>query len=1380
MADMNSQNTSGGIDEWGDEINNVEKQKWKTDNNLYSKFYKDFFDYQISEQWENTKIWYIQKLFNTSKEDEIKQEMKSFIWDNEEYKNLDFDKLYISSLQNEWRSFYIKINNARSKVKNKVFKEYDITKNIYNSKLKSEISNLTEKELNDLLYSKNLELFLWKILKSNTPSKKAILNIFNEISWISESKIKELDKKTNWKLGVILLNLNSKYWGAKMKSLDNADLVSIRDLFRYEIVSKDFKIKFLENYLSNLSLDEYSIIFNLSEEKINKKKKEIVKSLFSEVLKWKTSDEIEVFTSQIDNKDLIVEISSGEIWKRELVNLLNSDIAFNKILEEYRNDYNKWFTDLKEQIELNEFEWGLSTFDDFKKHLSENKKINNTSNFKEWNIIFLNTKEAIDGEEDSEWKKSKEVLYTKTFLKIHKIHEKTWEIVFLDYGSNDLYTPSGTREIRTDYFSFLKYLENGDVNIDTKIESWDIYTPTWIQSKVNSWEFKKDKSCLTQKTFDSVSREEDEYIREYKINKLVSEWKSKDSIDEEDIINFQIDRDDEEFQDWLEEITLFNYYSLLSSVDEIDEEGKNFWLNKWTTFLTKKWDFFTISNIDKSMWIITISSPFVQDQDLSFQDFFDWFKDSENECIRTSWEVDSIEKLYDNVSNNLDSWKKFKIKDGKIVKKSTNEEDSNKKTNIEYDYLVSSKWDEFYKWANLVQIESISGWIAKVRLWEIKDEDESNKDNDKIVYSMYKWTYTVDLSMLESWINKSKLEPESLKSNKDFIEEKQESDDRKWSFSSKLFSRLSFNEIIKWWELWAESIKSYLEEWNEEHAAKFASWFLGKILPSEVQFDLKSRMESSQKKRMDDYKQRLKDLDSWDATVLVRKWLDNKNSPEPQKEAAMIFMLENYGSLYTKWALFPSRWKYLWYKAMWWTVWDELFNEKKEECDRLDIQFTEEDLVYDLVKRQCKRSWWYLGIKRRGRLYKEVEALGWKGRDEEFEKWKKDAAKKRGVWQRVDFAIDELYGWSYPNAMWAFEEIVWKWDWWDMTTLNKLPFVMAFSWLGYDFDQKMVDNFKNNPANWMPVISTMFISNPSMIEIFSEVILELSKDLKEIHWWKYNDIVTDAKKIFKEQKTSINPEKKIENTVAFFDNYWEALTRSMNMLSTWKTDNLSKTDQIILLNKDKEWKGIYKKYYNIFIDLTENNSDFSKEDYITDAFNPELWSWIIWMNAYKVSKDNLSMVQWGWFRNSKSWPMVWKSFIKAIDEIKNTDYSDIWNNEDIKKEIIKNKLRWLLGWLLHHHWSNQNALSWFFDKGTSPFYSKFHEWDIKSKDFSLNNMWSERLMDEKDKWANDLLNRYVNNILEWQTKEVEWFSIPQVEKDIKSATENVIDSNYKK
>jgi len=1329
---------------WSDGVNEENETWWSTNNDdLYTKMYEKFSKNKEDDQK------FLDTLFENSDSELIK--LKEFKNNTEEFKDLDDEKIKIKPIQFKYKWKYLDLKNTRKIVEEKIKRDYDVSDSFYTQKISSEIFKTPIIWLKGLLQPEKIDLFLENILKTNKPQKRPFTNLFNLF-------FKDLNLSNFWPeeqedVKAIFAFLELNHPEGQLNKISDSDLFEICSLFRYLWVSKRIKRKFLETFNSQISITDYKSIFRIGNEELNDIKKKIVANDFPDFnnldefdqknyISWLSDDNVFMDTNTLTDAQLDIffsnETNVTKIWKlfqkdyNDQIDGLNKNTEDHILNESWIWDTEAWINADK----IKEFFWELWEGVDFSK-------------FAEWNIIELDIVQNFKNNKDNE--DSSESQF-KQFLRIEKIDLDNKIIKYYDIWSWWTYYPNKSWWLQTISFGeFLSFIKKWDKKEWLNVWSISFNTENDIQEKIKNEGISVFNNELIQEKNNDLTYEEAKKI-------LIEQWVNENDITDEQI-KWYISAENKR-------INTLNKESLLTSINKIDSDWKQFWLEKYTTFVAKdNKSYYTINDIDETT--STISLYTAGSNELEFVSFIDFnarFK--ELECKRKS-KVSNLEELLINISDDIKVWKWFKLKDNKIVKKSTNNEKEWKSNNIEYNYLVTDNDKNFIKWRNVIRIESLDWDKATVTLWSIEEPDDAKKDNKNTVFWMEKSSINISLSVLESWMKKSKMRPESEDSHNDIEEQKYKSLDRKTNITSWFFSWTSFNEMIKGGEFWLESVKNYLEEWNEEHAARFAEKYLGKVLPKWIRLDLISRSEAAQKKRMEDYKQRFKDLDSKEATELVKRLLMNKNAPEPQKEAAMIFMMESYWSLYTKGALFPLRWNFLWYKAMWWEIWDELFVREHKKAADANVQFTEEDLIYVLVLHQCKK--WYKP-KRRGRLYKEIEALVWKWREEEFEKWKKDAEKKRTIDRRVDFAIEELEWWSYPNAMWAFEEIVWKWDDGNQTKLNKVPFVMAFSWLAYDFDQKMVDGFKNNPAKWLPVMSTMFMSVPSLIGVFSDAVLKLTEDLVKVYPDKFPNIHTDAKKIYDKQQDSTSQTQKVKDTVNFFDNYWEVLTRSMNMLMTWKTDDLSKTDQIILLNKDKQGYGAYKEYYNTFKSFIRNNTSLSNEDLLIDAFMSDdwnwTWSWIIWMDTYNVAKDTLVHVQWGWFRLTKAWPQIWKWFTYAIDEVVNTDYSALWNNDKIKKEIIKDKMRWLLAWLLVNHWSNANAIKWFMT-WTSPFYMKFNEWWIVPWDFIDNNISADRLLDSWDNVASNLLDKYVNNVLHWKKDDNTSFSIPKVTEEVK-------------
>jgi hypothetical protein len=86
-----------------------------------------------------------------------------------------------------------------------------------------------------------------------------------------------------------------------------------------------------------------------------------------------------------------------------------------------------------------------------------------------------------------------------------------------------------------------------------------------------------------------------------------------------------------------------------------------------------------------------------------------------------------------------------------------------------------------------------------------------------------------------------------------------------------------------------------------------ANWADKVWLPKDLKADMKTRIEQAQKKRGDEFFDRLKTVDSKDAIAMVKRIILDKNSPEAKREACLLFMAKSYGNLYTKKDLFECQ-----------------------------------------------------------------------------------------------------------------------------------------------------------------------------------------------------------------------------------------------------------------------------------------------------------------------------------------------------------------------------------------------------------------------------------------------------------------------------------------
>lgn len=98
-----------------------------------------------------------------------------------------------------------------------------------------------------------------------------------------------------------------------------------------------------------------------------------------------------------------------------------------------------------------------------------------------------------------------------------------------------------------------------------------------------------------------------------------------------------------------------------------------------------------------------------------------------------------------------------------------------------------------------------------------------------------------------------------------------------------------------------------VKEGQESKANHFALHVFGKVLPEDAKIDLQSRIEQTEKKEMDEHLSRLKGINSALAVKQIEKWLKDKRTPEYKKEAGLMYMLEKYGALCCKHALYKYK-----------------------------------------------------------------------------------------------------------------------------------------------------------------------------------------------------------------------------------------------------------------------------------------------------------------------------------------------------------------------------------------------------------------------------------------------------------------------------------------
>lgn len=1274
---------------------------------------------------------------------ELEEELKKWkesdvLLGKNEYDGIYIEKSDLSYFKIRLISEFNRLQSKRKDLENYLINDYELSSSEIN-KIENEIKSLSDKDLDKLINGKNeRRVFLKKIFADKLPEIKYKW-FFNKYLNFTNKSLIELDKIFNKdpELLKILQRLDSRDKRVLMTNSESNDFLY---LIKSSYLSDEEKKKLILDYLPQVSFESAKKIWIIWD--ILEFKKKILIKYFGdkysdEELKELLNDDKTFDTITIETSDLL-ENNSSILWNEDFLKLFADKYCShnNTLLEEYLSKLD------------NNIDW-------FR------KKIDNLSNVDWWLKFTIGSYLVIEKELVSDNKKKDDKTDIDTdnvndnsnvsYIKIISDWSIDWIIKYYDLWTWKIIINSKV-ENETAYEPFLNFLKSGNDKLWIKsVKKCNILNKQEIDSLISKWiitesilnldlvsETELDK-IISEKEADLVRLKEDkglEYSRQ---------WLSWESL----IDKINNDPDVIELQWVVRNTQETNLNFLKDELRNIDWWFDNYKFWVWTTFSTKKsnWEsFYTIEYIDELTQggIIRISDIYWNHyDDFHFIDFLKAFKD---QWWFLTTDIKSFEEIFTKISSEDDKtkswWDKFKFDEWSwsILKKSSNMENADDNTKIEYDYLVADS--ESWKWNELIKIHSINGNKVRVSAWECIDTDytKEEKEADRTLEWKMKSEFSVSDTVEEmtvwelySRIKKYKLKPRSLDENKDQIQEKIKKANIKWSIISRFLDNYSIKDILAGWKIWIDSITVYLKQTEDEHSARFANSVFWSFLPSELKNDLQTRLEWSQKKRQDEYIQKLKDVDSSDATSMIIGRLENKDSPEYKKEAWMIFMLEKYGVLYAK-GLNSKKWTFLWYEAMWWKVWDKLYREKKLEAEENDVPFTEEQLLYVLMILQCN---WKMKPKRRSRLHKDYNSFRNRWKEEEAKTWEIDASNRRTIKWRNEYVFWELIWWTYPNARGWYNKVIDKW--WPMSILNEVPFVMLFSWIAYWYEESELDKWKDLVEKWKLIPIAQFLWNKSKMDLFNNTVLEVCK----IIWTeKNNNMYSDAKVIFWTQKNVEWDKAKIERTKEFYKKYWKVLTNTLNMLHNTDVWEDSKYSDLIITHKDKvwnrEWNQILKDYFKTFHGWLDFS--FDKEEYMTDAFHS---AWTFWMDPEKATIDALALASWPTLRQKNIAPILWNEVINGFRAKAVRSY----NSEEDKKKAIQHILRWLITWILKNAWAGGLLDS--YNKDTFLF-SRLNDWWVYLGEVGIRNLTIENFKN-KEANAESLLDKWVDQIIDFET-----------------------------
>ena len=1304
-------NTNAWPNAANDEVESNETQ-WNDKSKRLEVFAKKFAEDIYLKTDEDKRFTMLKSYFsNDSYTSEQQRDVLKFAWESSEFSDLSIDEINFFMIRKHFNKSYIEFNSNCVMLKNKVLKHYDISHNQYLSLgIQSKLESLSVTELKNLLKSSvKMEEFMTEFQadKDVEIEEKHLDSIlpknFNEII---ANKINSLEEPKKQEVVNVL------------KYFENS---SIRD----DSFSRNFseKIDFLyrENILTKSEVKDLIITFVPSltlkdAQKItwDNKKIELKNNILSKL-------NLESANITEDEKNAIYDnlwellIDTKEFLDNNILKL--DDLAGDKKI------FEKAWNEIKNTLIQKENKNWVSTIGGFKEALKNNKKIKGLPNFIRWGYIEYIIK-------NKNWDE------IKNYYQIESNPEtvKDGKILLINRWVNALGWVDWTSPT-----SFEKLLEDFKILEENKLFVWfNVYSKEDINTKIKStgkdkiiedndiWEFNTDTQI------------------ESNINRRTQEIDNNSELSQEER--------DERIKEIKEEENIFNIQLLEKKVNHIDSQWTEYGLEEWTTisYTDDEKNINTITVVAHNHNSITVDHWNGQKpEQLLFDEFFQAFKRDPAPKRISKMKVWS--ELIDRLkSDSKDLWGDMIFEKGKLIKKTKNSNLEEEKT--EYDLFIWERDIPGLK-CNLMKLHKIDWNKAIISYWEAKYEKASVSDKNKIdedikdnwakkEYSIDSTKYEIPLGVFHNYITQSGAISRNFEKETEQSELPEEVE-MKSGLMSRIFQRASLADLIASGKLIIDSIENKLKEGNEEMAAKWAD----KVpLPKELKADMQTRIEQAQKKRWDEFFDRLKTVDSKVAIDMIKAIIEDRNSPEAKREACLQFMAKQYGNLYTKKQLFVNQGRFLWYTSFWWTIWDKMYREAEAKAKKDGTNFTEHELMISLLWAQCK--WNPPKPKRRSKLHKEYKAMMGDGKKDEQEKWAKDASDKRTFDGRLyGVALDELKDGGFNNAIWAIEELIWKWDDGRMDRLETLPFVMMMSWIAYDFDSDIQQKIRWPLWNGVPMISLGYMSTNKWIGLYNNAVVEISKILEKDNPSRYSWMAKKAEKIvISSKKTSTKPKDRVNAALEFYEEYSDILSRTMNMTASRRTDTEAKYESLLQINAkrddgDKECNQILKAYYNDYAGTRNAFFDADKADgYMEDAYQSKTgeWAgWISWMSPEEVFKSGFKWKP-GQSYALKSAEMLHNEFVDQLIAYTNTDFDNPGEKEDMIEEYIQ---AYIYGFLHNHEKNIANSMK-------SPGF-KFI-WLTNASDFewvTASDFASMTPVKKRSKESIMLLKRLVSNVI---------------------------------
>ncbi len=617
-------------------------------------------------------------------------------------------------------------------------------------------------------------------------------------------------------------------------------------------------------------------------------------------------------------------------------------------------------------------------------------------------------------------------------------------------------------------------------------------------------------------------------------------------------------------------------------LNELDWENKDVDIDK-TSFIIwnseTKWTSFDVTFDD------TKTLPVILDtgDKFSYEDFIDRFKQYECKRFET---IQSPEDLLNKLQNwNHEISSKFewlKIKNGKIIGWS-------EKNEIEYNYFISESASSNQS----IYCDDVSRWEYITGEYKKRTEKERKKW-EKETLEVNKNGKYIGLSDMYQQIIQNGLIPHSVKDYEVPDQENVWDFNQKSSFTKRLFSGSSMAELMWAFKIWFDAVSQKLETGSKLKSAKLAMKIASVTWKEwDLYTSMQQIVEAENKKQMEEIIGQLKNTDSDVMLKKIIKIIENKDSEEYEKEAALMTIVWKYGTLYPKdySDLCDRRNEWVWYRAFGWKVDDELFKRIKADCEwsgdknNPPTPFTEEVLMERLLKEQKKAPY-----NRRSKLHKDYGwALNWGIKDEQEDGANKTSDMATLEW-KIDYIIWNMAGWEVVNSSWALDNLINHNG--DHIKTAKVPFVFTITNMAKDMNQWVLKKSFVNRGFATPYTTFLFNMTPGSRDLFystTELIIK-----------SFNNKAMEAS-FEKIKKNSGNTG--VEVAAKFWDDYGGKLLPMMQCQDWFvlsKVKDKINEDDPDYENKIKE-QETYKEYYKYLVWMTNDTEYSIEKDMINDG-----------------------------------------------------------------------------------------------------------------------------------------------------------------------------------